>query len=84
MADRYEMLKQGIEEYKGVYGQEKGFAAVLELIELLDKMEDDKPENDNNDLISEGKWDNMTYSEKLELKRNEPNKYNNAIKGEFK
>lgn len=84
MADRYEMLKQGIEEYKGVYGQEKGFAAVLELIEVLDKMADETQENANNDLISKDKWDNMTYSEKVELKQTEPKKYNNALKGEFK
>lgn len=84
MADKYEMLKQGIDEYKGVYGQEQGFSAVLELIEVLDKMADETQENANNDLISKDEWDNMTYSEKVKLKQNEPNKYNNAIKGEFK
>lgn len=82
MTDKYEMLKDFINEL-AEFKNDETLKGVQELIKALDKVEPDEqePEEDAGNVPD---FNKLTYTERVNLKRNDPVAYAKALAKEAK
>ncbi|SEI58808.1 hypothetical protein SAMN04488113_10472 [Alkalibacterium gilvum] len=83
MVDKYEMLKEyvnGVVNYKKDDGTLKEIKDLIGKLDQTEEAEKKKKEN----LISKTDWHSLGYSEKIKMKESNPERFNNAMAGNFK
>lgn len=87
MTDRYEALKEFIGKTERYFGSEGGFQAIKETMNELDNLRDKQvkqQQEEEKNLLTENDWKAMGYTERVKLKNNNPEAYQNAVAGKFK